>query len=149
MELAKNKIEKQIQSVLKTLPKRGDLQNPKCPARDVIDSVSGLWGFLILRALSENEFLRNAEIRRLVPGISEKMLAQTLKRLERIGFISRESFPEIPPRVEYRLTKIGRVSSKKLVDFCDYVEENMRIIARQMLEFDHANHERPWQKPRR
>lgn len=143
------KMEKQIESVLKTLPKRGDLQNPKCPARSVIDSVAGLWGFLILRALSENDVLRNAEIRRLVPGISEKMLAQTLKRLERVGFVSRESFPEIPPRVEYRLTKIGRGSSAKLVDFCDYVEENMRLIARQMLEFDHANHERPWQKPRR
>lgn len=149
MALTEKKIEKQIEGVLKTLPKRGDLQNPKCPARDIMDAVAGLWGFLILRALSENDVLRNAEIRRLVPGISEKMLAQTLKRLERIGFISRESFPEIPPRVEYRLTKIGRGSSTMLVEFCDYVEDNMRVIARQMLEFDHANHERPWQKPRR
>lgn len=149
MPSADKKVEKKIANVLKSLPKRGDLQNLRCPTRDVIDSVSGLWGFLVLRSLSGTPVLRNAEIKRLVPGISEKMLAQTLKRLERIGFISRESFPEIPPRVEYRLTKIGRNSSSMLVEFCDYVEGNMLAIARQMLEFDHTNHERPWQKPRR
>lgn len=131
------------------LPKRGDLRNPKCPTREVIDSVTGLWGILILKALVENKVLRNAELRKLVPGISEKMLAQTLKRLERIGFVSRESYPEVPPRVEYKLTEIGRQSSKSLLRLCELVEENMRAIARNMLEYDYADHSRPWQKPRR
>ena len=140
---------KQIDSVMAILPKRGDLRNPKCPTREVIDSITGLWGILILKALNENKVLRNAELRKLVPGISEKMLAQTLRRLERIGFVTRESYPEVPPKVEYRLSKIGRQSSKVITGLCELVEGNMRIIARQMLEYDHSDHSRPWQKPRR
>ena len=141
--------DRKIKTILKSLPKRGDLLNEKCPTREVIDSLTGLWGLLILRALSENEVLRNAELKRLVPGISEKMLAQTLRRLERIGFIERRSYPEIPPRVEYCLSKIGRASSKMLVGFCDYLEENYKPIAHQMLIYDQADHSKPWQKPRR
>ncbi len=141
--------EKRIDEVMALLPKQGDLRNPKCPTREVIDSVTGLWGILILKALNENKVLRNAEIRKLVPGISEKMLSQTLKRLERIGFVSRRSYPEVPPRVEYSLSKIGRQSSKALVDLCESVERNMLKIARQMLEYDHSDHSRLWQKPRR
>lgn len=141
--------DQKIKTILKSLPKRGDLLNEKCPTREVIDSLTGLWGLLILRALSENEVLRNAELKRLVPGVSEKMLAQTLRRLERVGFIERKSYPEIPPRVEYRLTKIGRGSSKMLVGFCDYLEENYMPIAHQMLKYDQADHSKPWQKPRR
>lgn len=139
----------EVKSVMKLLPKKGDLLNPKCPTRDVIDSVTGLWGTLILKALSDNNVLRNADLRRLVPGISEKMLAQTLKRLERIGFIERKSYPVIPPKVEYRLTKIGQESSVMIIEFCDYVEDKMRLIARQMLEYDHSDHSKNWQKPKR
>lgn len=142
-------LSKDVKSIMKLLPKRGDLLNPKCPTRDVIDSMTGLWGVLILRALHENEVLRNTDLKRLVPGISEKMLAQTLKRLERIAFVERKSYSVIPPKVEYRLTKIGQQSSVKLVDFCDFVEDNMRLIARQMLEFDNSDHSKSWQKPKR
>ena len=141
--------DRKIKTILKSLPKRGDLLNQKCPTREVIDSLTGLWGLLILRALSENEVLRNAALKRLVPGISEKMLAQTLRRLERVGFIERRSYAEIPPRVEYRLSKIGRGSSKMLDGFCDYIEENFQPIAHQMLIYDQADHSKPWQKPRR
>jgi DNA-binding HxlR family transcriptional regulator len=143
------KMSEDIKSVMKLLPKQGDLLNPRCPTRDVIDSVTGLWGTLILKALNENQVLRNADLKRLVPGISEKMLAQTLKRLERIGFVERRSYPVIPPKVEYRLTKIGQQSSVKIVEFCDFVEDNMRLIARQMLEYDRSDHSKTWQKPKR
>lgn len=142
-------LSKDVKSIMKLLPKRGDLLNPKCPTRDVIDSITGLWGTLILKALNENQVLRNADLKRLVPGISEKMLAQTLKRLERIGFVERKSYPVIPPKVEYRLTKIGQQSSVKIIEFCDFVEDNMRLIARQMLEFDNSDHSKNWQKPKR
>lgn len=142
-------LSKDVKSVMKLLPKRGDLLNPKCPTRDVIDSITGLWGTLILKALNENQVLRNADLKRLVPGISEKMLAQTLKRLERIGFVERKSYPVIPPKVEYRLTNIGQQSSVKIIEFCDFVEDNMRLIARQMLEYDHSDHSKTWQKPKR
>lgn len=142
-------LHKDVKSIMKLLPRRGDLLNPRCPTRDVIDSITGLWGTLILRALSENQVLRNTDLKRLVPGISEKMLAQTLKRLERIGFVERTSYPVIPPKVEYRLTKIGQQSSVKIIEFCDFVEDNMRLIARQMLEYDNSDHSKTWQKPKR
>jgi DNA-binding HxlR family transcriptional regulator len=141
--------DQKIKTILRSLPNRGDMLNLKCPTREIIDSLTGLWGLLILRALSENEVLRNAELKRLVPGISEKMLAQTLRRLERIGFIERVSYPEIPPRVEYSLSKIGRRSSKMLIAFCEFLEENFKPIAHRMLIYDQADHSRPWQKPRR
>ena len=140
---------KDVKSIMKMLPKRGDLLNPRCPTRDVIDSVTGLWGTLILKALHDHEVLRNADLKRHVPGISEKMLAQTLKRLERIGFVTRKSYPVIPPKVEYRLSEIGQRSSQMIVEFCDYVEDNMRVIARQMLEYDNSDHSKTWQKPKR
>lgn len=143
------KMSDEVKAVMKILPKRGDLLNPRCPTRDVIDSITGLWGTLILKALHENEVLRNADLKRHVPGISEKMLAQTLKRLERIGFVERRSYPVIPPKVEYRLTEIGQQSSERIIEFCDFVEDNMRVIARQMLEYDHADHSKSWQKPQR
>ncbi|MBL7716152.1 MAG: helix-turn-helix transcriptional regulator [Bdellovibrionales bacterium] len=142
-------LSKEAKSIMKLLPKRGDLLNPRCPTRDAIDSITGLWGVLILRALHENQVLRNADLKRLVPGISEKMLAQTLKRLERTAFVERRSYPVIPPKVEYRLTKLGQQCSVKLVDFCDFVEDHMRLIARQMLEYDLSDHSKTWQKPKR
>lgn len=143
------KMSEEAKSIMKLLPKRGDLLNPLCPTREVIDAVTGLWGTLILKALNDNEVLRNTDLKRLVPGISEKMLAQTLKRLERIGFVERKSYPVIPPKVEYRLTEIGQQSSVKIVEFCDFVEDKMRLIARQMLEYDHSDHSKTWQKPKR
>jgi DNA-binding HxlR family transcriptional regulator len=78
-----------------------------CPSRTVLDHVSSKWGVLILVALSEGP-QRWSELRRRTEGISEKMLAQTLKTLEGDGFILRDAQPIIPPRVDYSLTDRGR-----------------------------------------
>ncbi len=78
-----------------------------CPTRDVLDHVTSKWGVLVLAALADGT-LRWGELRRTVDGISEKMLAVTLKTLERDGLVRREAYPVIPPRVEYSLTDLGR-----------------------------------------
>lgn len=78
-----------------------------CPSRTVLDHVSSKWGVLILVALSKGPH-RWSELRRRAEGISEKMLAQTLKTLESDGFIRRDAQPVIPPRVDYSLTGRGQ-----------------------------------------
>ncbi|KRE44522.1 transcriptional regulator [Arthrobacter sp. Soil736] len=78
-----------------------------CPSRTVLDHVTSKWGVLILVALSEGP-QRWSELRRRAEGISEKMLAQTLKTLEGDGFVRRDAQPIIPPRVDYSLTDSGR-----------------------------------------
>ncbi|MBD2001283.1 helix-turn-helix transcriptional regulator [Leptolyngbya sp. FACHB-541] len=138
-----------MKDILEVLPKRGELSNPKCPAREIVDSMTGLWGALVLRSLRKKEIVRFAELRRDVGGISEKMLSQTLKRLERSGFVERKSYPEVPPRVEYRLTKFGRESSVIINQLCDFIEDNMRAIVKHQLNYDKQDQSRPWQKPRR
>ena len=73
----------------------------------IIAQVADKWTLLILEELEEAETLRFSELSRRVPGISQKMLTQTLREMERDGFVSRKVYPVIPPRVEYRLTDLG------------------------------------------
>src|SRR4051812_23096496 len=86
---------------------RGNLYAPACPSRVVLEHVTSRWGVLVLVALLEQTH-RFSELRRKVAGVSEKMLAQTLQALETDGFVLREVFPVIPPRVDYSLTPLGR-----------------------------------------
>jgi DNA-binding HxlR family transcriptional regulator len=83
------------------------LQSDKnCPVRKSLTLLSGKWTLLILFQINER-VLRYGELKRTIPGISEKMLIQELNFLVEHKFISKKSFPEIPPRVEYSLTKLG------------------------------------------
>jgi DNA-binding HxlR family transcriptional regulator len=91
-----------------------------CPSRIVLDHVTSRWGVLLLVALSE-ETLRWGELRRRVEGISEKMLAQTLRILEADGFVHREAQPTIPPHVEYSLTDRGREIAALLIPLMQWI----------------------------
>ncbi len=142
-------LEVSMAEALKVIPKRGNLASSRCPAREIMDSTTGLWGYLIMRNLIKDEVLRFAEFKSRIDGISEKMLSQTLKRLERSGFIERKSFPEVPPRVEYRLTKLGRGYADIAGEICEYVEANIRKIIKSQEDYDQKDNSRPWQKARR
>ncbi len=83
-----------------------DVFKADCPARTVLGLLAEKWSLLIIHALSERSY-RTAELRRRIGGISEKMLIQTLRRLEQHKLVSRHSYPEVPPRVEYCLTPLG------------------------------------------
>ena len=78
-----------------------------CPSRVLLDHVTSKWGVLVLVSLQEGP-QRWSELRRRAQGISEKMLAQTLKTLEGDGLVHRDAKPVIPPRVDYSLTESGR-----------------------------------------
>ena len=79
-----------------------------CPVRNVISRFSGKWSMLVLCVLAENEATRFNAIGKAIPDISPKVLSDTLKNLEADGLISRKLYAEIPPRVEYSLTDLGR-----------------------------------------
>lgn len=108
-------------------PGQGEVFPSGCPSRVVLDHVSSKWGLLILVALSEGP-QRWSELRRRAEGISEKMLAQTLKILENDGFVHREAQPVIPPRVDYSLTERGLELTALLVPLVDWVAEHAEEI---------------------
>jgi DNA-binding HxlR family transcriptional regulator len=88
------------------MPVPGEVFAAACPSRVVLDHVTSKWGVLVLVALSDGP-QRWSELRRRAEGISEKMLAQTLRTLEADGFVHRDAQPVIPPRVDYSLTDRG------------------------------------------
>lgn len=98
-----------------------------CPSRTVLDHVSSKWGVLILVALARGP-QRWSELRRRAQGISEKMLAQTLKTLEGDGFIHRDAQPVIPPRVDYSLTSRGSDLVALLVPLLEWINEHAEEI---------------------
>ncbi len=85
-----------------------DLRYPTCPIRNVLSRFSDKWSLLILLNLQGREKMRYKELMVSVPDISQKMLSGTLKRLEEDHLISRRAYAEIPPRVEYSLTDMGK-----------------------------------------
>lgn len=78
----------------------------RCPVEVGMDVISGKWKSLILWHLHEGD-KRYKELERIVPGVSQKMLTQQLKEMERDGLLIRTVYPEVPPRVEYALTSLG------------------------------------------
>jgi DNA-binding HxlR family transcriptional regulator len=87
------------------------------------------WTLLIVAQLAQGP-MRTAEIRRKVDGVSEKMLIQTLRKLESYALVSRRNFAEIPPRVEYRLTPLGRSLARLASLFGRWVERNVVNLLR-------------------
>lgn len=92
-----------------------------CPIRDVLDRIGDQWSLLVLQTL-ESGMMRFNELGRAIDDISKQMLSKTLKHLEQDGFIQRTLHAEVPPRVEYQLTELGRsflVPMKQLVAWAD------------------------------
>lgn len=89
-----------------TLHKSKDPKSGLCPIRDVLDRLGDRWSLLVIHEL-EGGTLRFTELRKRIGDVSQRMLAQTLRRLEQDGLVSREVFPSVPPRVEYTLTPLG------------------------------------------
>ncbi|TWV49625.1 helix-turn-helix transcriptional regulator, partial [Streptomyces misionensis] len=88
---------------------RGDLFDPRCPTRQLLDRIGTKWTSMTVKVLAEAApgEVRFAELRRRMPGISQKMLSVTLRGLVRDGLVSRRVEPTVPPGVHYRLTGLG------------------------------------------
>jgi DNA-binding HxlR family transcriptional regulator len=94
-----------------------------CPTRIVLNHVTSRWGVLVLMAL-ERGTLRWGELRREVEGISEKMLASTLRTFEADGIVRRDAQPTVPPRVDYTLTARGHEIADRLLPLMDWIHDN-------------------------
>ena len=94
-----------------------------CQSRVVLDHVTSKWGVLVLVALA-GETLRWGELRRRAQGISEKMLAQTLRTLETDGLVHREVTATVPPRVDYSLTPLGTDLVARLLPLMEWIVDN-------------------------
>ena len=113
-------MEVSIQAEIAKLKDRSDPFTPDCPTRVLLDHITSRWGVLILVALSSGT-MRWGELRRWATGISEKMLAQTLRTLEADGLVLREQRPVIPPHVDYSLTDRGRELSALLLPLMKWI----------------------------
>ena len=120
-------IQLEVGTPLSEKMRRGDLFSEYCPSREVLKHVTSRWGVLILVALLGGMH-RFSDLRRKVSGVSEKMLAQTLQGLEYDGFVLRQSYPVVPPHVEYSLTPLGMEIAKKVEDLADWIEGNFPKI---------------------
>lgn len=112
---------------MKTTTKLG-FDPGNCPIRDVLDRVGDQWTLLVLEAL-DGRVLRFNELGREIADISKQMLSRTLRRMEEDGFVTRRIYAEVPPRVEYALTDLGRsllVPMKALVSWADAHHEEIR-----------------------
>ena len=105
----------------------GDVFSPGCPARTLLDMLAEKWALLLIHALIAGP-ARTSELRRRVGGISEKMLIQTIRKLERSGLVHRRAFPEVPPRVVYSLTELGASLSELVRGLDEWVERHAAQI---------------------
>ncbi|WP_187971391.1 winged helix-turn-helix transcriptional regulator [Aquibium microcysteis] len=111
----------------------GGLAN--CPIRSVVQNIFGKWSSLLLMALAEKPY-RFGELRRLVPDISQRMLTETLRDLQRDGYVHREVFPTKPPSVEYSLTDLGRSMFDSLQHLLNWAETNHGAVRDARRSFD-------------
>lgn len=103
----------------------GDLYSDACACRDILDLVASKWSALVIGKLEEGPH-RFGQLRRAVPGITQKMLTQTLRRLEHDGLVHREVLVQMrPPQVEYSLTELGRSITEPLAAIRDWSEQNL------------------------
>jgi DNA-binding HxlR family transcriptional regulator len=107
----------------------------QCPVRGVLDRIGDKWSTLIVITLAERP-LRFGELRRTIPDISQRMLTQTLRDLQRDGLISRHVFPTQPPSVEYRLTEMGQSLLEPLAGLVRWAEAHHGAIRGARSDYD-------------
>lgn len=109
--------------------RKGNLLAPECPTRNILNDVTSRWGPLVLVLLLQSN-CRFSELARRIGGVSEKMLAQTLRALEEDGFVRRTVHATKPPKVEYSLTAFGIELTERMQVLTSYIEANVaRVMA--------------------
>ncbi|MXV07184.1 helix-turn-helix domain-containing protein [Xanthomonas sp. LMG 9002] len=116
---------------------RAGMAIDQCPVRDVLAQIGDKWSTLFVMLLAERPH-RFGELRRAVPDISQRMLTQTLRDLQREGLVAREVLPTVPPGVEYRLTPLGQSLSVVLAPLVRWAADHHAQIrgARAAFEAD-------------
>ena len=114
-----------------------DVYAGKCPARELLDRIADKWTTLCIGILSDHPSpMRFGDMRRQISGISQKMLTQTLRDLERDGLVVRRAYPVIPPRVEYSLTTLGKTLEEPMRALSIWSESHMDEVRAAQERFD-------------
>ncbi|HEY4569667.1 MAG TPA: helix-turn-helix domain-containing protein [Kribbella sp.] len=114
---------------------KGDVFDPNCPTRVILDRIGDKWTVLAVLLL-RNGPLRFTELRDGIGRVAPKVLTQTLRRLERDGLVSREVFAEIPPKVVYTLTPLGTSLIAPISVITDWAETHMPAISEAQEKYD-------------
>lgn len=109
--------------------------DPSCPTRTVLDTIADRWTTLVIDLLGQGP-LRFGALRRAIGGISQKMLTQTLRALERDGLVSRRVYPTTPPSVEYALTPLGQTLSAPLGALREWSTTNISQVLAARAAYD-------------
>ena len=110
-------------------------EHEDCGIRDVLDRIGDKWSVLVLVELAQG-VRRFRQLQRAVPGISQRMLTLTVRRLERDGLITRTVHPTVPPQVEYELTTMGHSLTHLVKALADWSADHRDVIARARQEWD-------------
>jgi len=117
--------------------KAGNIYDPSCSARDALELIASKWAMLILPALAQGP-MRNAALLRRIGGISQKMLTQTLRDLERNGLVTRLDMGTLPRHVEYRLSRLGASLGRQLKTLDRWAERHFTRLDAAREEYDLA-----------
>lgn len=110
---------------------RNEIRNamfPECPVRNILSKILDKWSLLVLYTLEQSEVMRFNDLMRSIPDISQKMLTTTLKSLEADGLVSRKVIPDVPVKVEYRLTERALTVMPMLDELLGWAIENFSPI---------------------
>lgn len=112
-------------------------QHANCSAMsDVLNRIGDKWSVMVVGMLGRNGTLRFNELKRLINGVSQRMLTLTLRNLERDGLVNRTIYPEVPPRVEYSLTELGKTLQVPISALWDWSAENHFAIVEARAIYD-------------
>ncbi|MFD2935722.1 winged helix-turn-helix transcriptional regulator [Spirosoma flavum] len=136
VDYQEDELVKKLQKIL------GDVDNEggTCPIRHILARFSDKWSTLSIFHLGNAGTLRFNELKKRIDGISQRMLTVTLRTLERDGLVSRRIYAEIPPRVEYQLTDLGRSLLVQIIELGDWASNHSSQIMEARVRFDTREH---------
>jgi DNA-binding HxlR family transcriptional regulator len=112
-----------------------DVYKLSCPTRQVLDCIADKWAALVVGLLLGGT-RRFGEMRKAIEGVSQKMLTQTLRNLERDGMVSRRVYATVPPKVEYSLTPLGLSLARIVDDLRVWSESNIEVVLASQQAYD-------------
>jgi DNA-binding HxlR family transcriptional regulator len=116
---------------------RPNVLRKQCGSQQVLELIANKWTALVIYALAQGT-RRFSELQRQIGGVSQKMLTQTLRNLERDGLVERTAHPVVPPRVDYALTPLGRTLIEPLVALCKWSEAHLHELEAARAQHDGA-----------
>ena len=115
-----------------------NVYDANCPTRHVLDLIADKWATLIIGLLNDTQPKRFAALQRQIGGISQKMLTQTLRALERDGLVRRTVYAQVPPRVEYELTPLGQTLCEPIATLIHWSEANIEAVTAAQKRYDES-----------